>query len=478
MIWDRLVSGRRLLSEDGLLWCTLDDNEKDRFREIAKRIFGAACTYPAVVWQHSIQGKGYTGSVSVGHNYVLPFGNTVSGGIGVLERTPEHNTNYSNPDNDPKGPWRAGDVRNALYRPNLVYDIPTPSGMTIKPPPKGWRWSWETMKQKIAHGEIVFSKDETRIIHKIYLEDQGGRVPESIWLAKEAGSTRAANGELRGLFGYAPDYTTAKPTALIDQMVTLSASAGGVVADYFAGSGATGHAVINHKRYTAGNWSFILVELADHFDSMLIPRIKKVTFTPEWKDGKPTRQATAEEAERSPRIVKYIRLESYDDALNNISFTDPTGQKVLEFDDYLLKYMLEWETKASETLLNVEKLARAFPYELNITEGQETTKKVVDIPETFNYLLGLDVRTRRVCQDKARRYLVIRGQIDHRRMVVIWRAIAGWQKKDYERDRKFIAEQKLAEGADEVFVNGDSLIANARALDPVFKARMFSEVRS
>ena len=91
-----------------------------------------------------------------------------------------------------------------------------------------------------------------------------------------------------------------------------------LVLDYFAGSGTTGHAVINLNREDGGRRKFILVELGDYFDTVLLPRIKKVTFTPEWKDGKPKRLATPEEAERSPRIMKVVRLESYEDALNNL----------------------------------------------------------------------------------------------------------------------------------------------------------------
>jgi adenine-specific DNA-methyltransferase len=251
---------------------------------------------------------------------------------------------------------------------------------------------------------------------------------------------------------------------------------GATVLDYFAGSGTTGHAVIKLNQEEGGQRHFILAEMGEYFDTVLLPRIKKVTFSPEWKAGKPVRQATREEAERSPRIVKYICLESYEDALNNISFTLPKGQKVLEFDDYLLKYMLQWETKESETLLNVEKLASPFSYGLTITDGQQTTRKTVDIPETFAYLLGLHVKTRRAHADRDRRYLVYRGCIDHREVAVIWRDTRGWDKKDYERDKKFVADQKLAQGADEVFVNGDSFIPGARALEPVFKSRMFGGV--
>ena len=249
-----------------------------------------------------------------------------------------------------------------------------------------------------------------------------------------------------------------------------------LVLDYFAGSGTTGHAVINLNREDSGRRKFILVEMADYFDTVVLPRVKKVTFTPEWKDGKPERMATAEEAERSPRIVQYIRLESYEDALNNIAFDDASDQQAMQFDDYLLQYMLRWETRASGTLLNVENLARPFSYKLHIHADGQTGEKVADIPETFNYLLGLSVKTRKVYDDAGRRYLVYRGHIDHRTVAVIWRETEGWQKADFERDQKFVAAQKLAEGADEVFVNGDSFIPNARALEPAFKARVFAPV--
>lgn len=252
-----------------------------------------------------------------------------------------------------------------------------------------------------------------------------------------------------------------------------------VVLDYFAGSGTTGHAVIQLDRDGEGSRRrFVLVEMGEYFDTVLLPRIKKVTFSPEWKDGKPKRVATQEEAERSPRIVKVIRLESYEDALNNIQFDDASGQQALRFDDYLLKYMLKWETRGSETLLNVERLARPFSYKLHIHQDGQTREKVADIPETFDYLLGLHLQTRKAYDDDGRRYLVYRGRIDHRRIVVIWRDTEGWQKSELERDKKFVAEQKLTEGADEVFVNGDSFIPNAKALEPMFKARMFAEVQA
>ena len=100
----------------------------------------------------------------------------------------------------------------------------------------------------------------------------------------------------------------------------------------------------------------------------------------------------------------------------------------------------------------------------------------MDIPETFTYLLGLTTKTRRIYKDKERYYLVYRGTIDHREIAIIWRETSGWGKEDYKRDKKFVEEQKLTEGVDEVFVNGDSYIPEARALESVFKSRMFGSL--
>jgi len=255
-----------------------------------------------------------------------------------------------------------------------------------------------------------------------------------------------------------------KPEALISRLIELGSDEGDLVLDFFTGTGTT--AAVAQKM----NRRWIAVESAQFFSEKPFKRMNRVlqgegrgiSKNVGWKGG---------------GFFKFIRLESYEDTLNNIEFDDASGQQALEFDDYLIKYMLKWETKHSETLLNLEKLVCPFTYRLHSHADGQTHGKVVDVSETFNYLLGLHVQSRRVYDDSGRRYLVYCGQIrDGRRVVVIWRETEGWQKADLERDREFVAEQKLTESADEVFVNGDSFIPNARALEPVFKARMFAQV--
>jgi len=339
-------------------------------------------------------------------------------------------------------------------------------------PGNGWSRAPETLQDLIKRGEIIFGDDESvQPRRKVFLTEQSKRQLPSVL-------SDASRGK-QDLDKLGMEFPYCHPVSLYEELQGAAApDADDTVLDHFAGSGTTGHAVINLNREDGGARKFILAEIGQYFDTVLLPRLKKVTFAPEWKDGKPRRMATTEEAERSPRIVKYVRLESYEDALNNIAFDDASGQQAMKFDDYLLQYMLKWETRASETLLNVEKLARPFSYKLHIHADGQTREKLADIPETFNYLLGLHVQTRRVYDDKGRRYLVYRGRIDHRNVAVLWRETKGWQKADFERDKKFVAEQKLTEEADEIFVNGDSLIPGARALEPIFKARMFAPVEA
>ncbi|WP_052958635.1 site-specific DNA-methyltransferase [Maribacter thermophilus] len=282
MFRDRLVGIYDLMANDGFIWVTLDDNAIFHAKLLMDDIFGKMNFMGNIIWQHSLQGKGYEGKFSIHHNYILCYRKNDEIKLGLDERLEKHNINYSNPDNDPNGDWRSGDVRNSLYRPNLIYDIKTPSGNVISPPENGWRWSKETVKEKIKSGEIIFSDDETRIIRKIYLKNQKGRVPESIWFDKdlddlpesvwygdESGTTRTANKEIKDLFGH-KIFDTPKPEKLLKKIIHLSTNEGDLVFDSFGGSGTTFS--VAHKM----NRKWIGVEIGGHADEVILPRMLKV----------------------------------------------------------------------------------------------------------------------------------------------------------------------------------------------------------
>lgn len=254
---ERLLVARRLLKNDGVIFIAIDDNEQAALKLLCDQLFGEENFLASIIWQHSIQPKGYSGTFSVHHNYILCYQKTAQFVLNSLPRTDEDNKAYANPDNDPRGKWRSGDVRNALYRPNLIYDIISPSGNVIKPCANGWRWSKETVEEKIKSGEIVFSKDETRIIRKIYLDTLEGRTPETIWFGKDVGTTRSAMSEIKEIFGSSV-FGTPKPTSLIERTLRLISRMDATVLDFFAGSGTTGHAVMKLNAEDGGSRRFIL----------------------------------------------------------------------------------------------------------------------------------------------------------------------------------------------------------------------------
>jgi len=264
MMFPRLVLARNLLRQDGAIFVTIDDNEGANLRTLMDEVFGAENFLANIAWKHTQQSKNDERYFSRHWNSVLAYRRSPELVRFVLPRTEENNKAYRNPDNDPNGDWRSGDVRSPNPRPTLRYDITTPSGKRIAPPDNGWRWSKDTLNDKIATGEIVFSADESRIIRKIYLASQEGRIPENVWDGAEVGVTRDANREIQEIFG-ATVFDTPKPTGLIRRIVQLATSAASedIVLDFFAGSGSTAHAVALQNAEDGGRRRAISINIPE-----------------------------------------------------------------------------------------------------------------------------------------------------------------------------------------------------------------------
>ena len=287
---------------------------------------------------------------------------------------------------------------------------------------------------------------------------------------------------------------------------------------------------------------FILVEMGEYFDTVLLPRIKKVTYTPEWKDGKPKRMATPEEAQRSPRIVKVVRLESYEDTLNNLetrrteaqqsllNSTDAQGADGLK-EQYILRYMLNVETRGSQSLLNVQAFTDPTAYKLKVKRpGSDESREVnVDLLETFNWLIGITVKHIAAPQmfsaaferDSEKR-LHLRGRLkpvasvqcsvvsvqkektresslkteplttehcfwfrtvtgttpDGRKALVIWRKLTGEPEQDnLVLDEWFTRQGYSAKDSefDLIYVNGGNNLENLKTPDDLWKVRLIEE---
>ncbi len=277
MMYPRLFLARNLLREDGVIFISIDDHEVHNLRMLMDEVFGEENFLASIVWKHTQQSKNDERYFSRHHNNILSYRRGEELPPFRLGRTQEDNKAYSNPDNDPRGDWRSGDVRSPNYRATLRFPVATPSGKTIDPPENGWRWKEETLLTKLETGEVIFSPDETRIIRKIYLADQEGRTPENVWLHDVAGTTRHANSEIKELFGYAA-FDTAKPIALIKRMLELATvrETEDIVLDFFAGSASMAHAVLELNKEDSGNRKFIMVQLPEPTDNPDYPTIADI----------------------------------------------------------------------------------------------------------------------------------------------------------------------------------------------------------
>jgi adenine-specific DNA-methyltransferase len=237
-----------------------------------------------------------------------------------------------------------------------------------------------------------------------------------------------------------------------------------VILDFFAGSGTTAHAVMELNKNGKGKRKFVLVDMAEYFDTVTMPRIKKIAYSYDWKDGKPT------EANGLGIFFKYHYLEQYEDTLNNIAFIekDKTFQETLdEFGDYLLRYILEFETRDSPTRLNIEKFQMPFDYKIKVTNSGQKRLAAVDLVETFNYLLGVNVEKFRTFKDKEREYRCIFGKRKDENIAIIWRNTT---TIDLRRDKEFIENTILAKTEySRIFINGDSIVEKAEAIEPEFR---------
>jgi len=354
------------------------------------------------------------------------------------------------------------------------------TGKACPYPSRGWMCPYETSDARISFKElnadnrIVYGKDEANVPRlKRFLHDVDTNVSKSVVHDYTDGEK-----ELTALMGSTNTFPNPKPTTLIERLLLQTTTNDDVVMDYFAGSGTTAHAVTKANRADGWRRRYILTEMGDYFESVLKPRIQKVVYSKDWKDGKPVSR------EGSSQLIKVLRLESYEDALNNLEVKKPaTGQGALDFggddmkgfrEDYLLHYMLDVETRGSASLLNIDGFRDPFAYELKIATSSagETQPTKVDLVETFNYLLGLQVKTTETLQG----FRVVTGQtLAGEKVLVIWRNLA---EKDNAALDAFFDKQKYNPRDmefDLIYVNGDNNLQNLRREDETWKVRLIEE---
>lgn len=294
-------------------------------------------------------------------------------------------------------------------------------------------------------------------------------VPKTVWSGGDYDAGNYGNTLLINILGEKL-FDFPKSINLVEQCVYLATAEkkDAYVLDYFGGSGTTAHAVMNLNRKDDGNRKYFLVEMGAHFDNVLMPRTQKLIYSPEWKDGKPVTREF-----RESHCFKYIRLESYEDTLNNLSLVKSDMQQMLleqssEFkEDYLLSYFLDVETKKS--LLDLDKLEKPFGYKLKIsTDTVGVTKdKDINIVDTFNYILGVKV----ISEDLVNGIKIIIGEMEGvGKTLIIWRDI---QDVDNSKLDDFMSKMKFHprdSEFDAIYINGDHTLEDPRSIVKVTEA--------
>ncbi|MGV7004608.1 site-specific DNA-methyltransferase [Desulfovibrio sp. QI0442] len=267
MMYPRIKLAKNLLRYDGVLFISIDDAEQPNLRKICDEVFGENNLVANVVWRSKDNSNNDAKRFSTDHNHIVVYAKSADWlPARVFDESKQ--SHFKNPDNDPRGPYFDGNPLNSPnFRENLIYDLVSPSGNTIKSPKNGWRWSKAAMKEKMESGEIRFNDTETGIRRRTYLADQKGLPPSSLWIDLEkTGHNRQAKYEILKLFGE-DIFDTPKPTRLIEYMMNLACIGNNdLVLDFFAGSSSSAHAVLNYAMKSKVAVRYIMVQLPELID--------------------------------------------------------------------------------------------------------------------------------------------------------------------------------------------------------------------
>ncbi len=539
LMQDRVAVSQALMTRIACYAIAIDDFEVAHLIELMDERFRLYDIHIIVV-NHHPQG-GMSNNVSRTHEYMLvatPFGEDILRGGKKSGENELRSFMLSGP----------GENKSRAGRPNSFYalliDDKNSRIVGCEPPPEGpnypttpnelgyarrypispsgeekvWCRAYSSAAEAISNGEIVIAESGTI---KLSVATEGKRYSlmsnwtDARYNAGPHGTALLAHiVKDREAFSYPKSLFTVRDAI---EAMTWQASSPRIL-DFFGGSATTAHAVMLLNREDASHRKFVLCEMGAYCDTVVIPRLKKIAYAPEWKDGKPKRLATPEEADRSPRIMKIVRLESYEDTLNNLDIRRSDAQKSLLDEpaakgdgklreQYLLKYMLDVETRGSQSLLNVAAFRDPTAYRLSVKRpGSDESREVcVDLLETFNWLIGLTVdaiaapqvfsaafardtedrlqlQGERIKADAKGQFWFrrVEGKLpDGRKALIVWRKLGDdLEQANLVLDHFLTDKLKISTKDfefDVIYVNGSNNLENLKAPDDTWKVRLLEE---
>jgi adenine-specific DNA-methyltransferase len=526
LMYDRLKLTRNVLHDSGVLVAAIDDAQQRELSFLLSETFddqllGTFCV------RSNPSGRPTQAGYAVSHEYLLVAGQSSSSTISRLPPTEDQMARFNQTDADGAFEWRNlrregsdsdRNARRSMYYPIYILgdEIKIPNmtwndsdqawdidealrdGEQVVYPDnengeqKRWRWEWKTVVREKS--SLAVRKDRSGKDY-VYLKrrpNEEGVVSVSSWFDAKHSSVEHGTALLKSLFGTSPFSYPKSIHAVVDSIYIAGASEKkALVMDYFGGSGTTGHAVINLNRSDKGSRKYILVEQGEYFDSVTKPRMQKVVYSAEWREGKATAPQTG-----VSHAFKIIKIEGYEDTLNNLQLNRSQAQASLidslpqaAHDDYLLRYMLEIESRGS--LLNVEQFNKPFDCKLKVSVDSAGAyeERTIDLVETFNYLIGL--RVKHIDMQLSLGFVAITGTLpSNEKTLVLWRDV---ERMDYDTLNRRIDQLAINPADSEfdvVYINGDHNIPavftsteaeggitktlKIRQIEPEFMSRMFS----
>jgi adenine-specific DNA-methyltransferase len=520
LIDQSLPLGKRLLADDGVLCGTIDDEQQKEFSSLLSTHFSAENVLGTVAIRINPSGRVTLRGFAQAHEYAIFVGRSDDSVIAKLPRTEEQQERFDQADQAGDFEWRnfrrEGSSSERSARPKRFFPLYV-SGCNVRVPKLEWIeaeraykvleepglseeviypidsqggervWRWGLKRIALELKEIVPKKKangQLQVYYK-YRPNAAGVLPLTVWADKKYSATEYGTAVLKKLFGDRNVFDFPKSIHAVTDCLRVAGALRGdaLVIDYFGGSGTTGHAVIDLNREDSGNRKYVLVEMGKHADSVLIPRLKKVAYATEWNEGKPLNRDTG-----ISHLLKVIRLESYEDTLNNLRLVrteDQTGvlSRAADSvrDDYLMGYFLTVESAGSASLLDIDAFRDPFSYKLKIASSSagETKEMNVDLPETFNWLLGIKIGQ----IDSSKGFLTVRGEThEGGRLLIVWRKLSGDSIADNVLLEKFLAKLQVNPADTEfaaIYVNGPHTLSDPHnkihLIEETFKRLMFDD---
>ncbi|HCG7072151.1 TPA: site-specific DNA-methyltransferase [Vibrio parahaemolyticus] len=523
---ERLVQGKSLLSNDGIACVTIDDYELHNLAKLMEQVYEELAGTVAIRIKPS--GRPIPNGFALAHEYALFARNNDSISIRRLERTAEQLARYR--EKDEKGPFfwemlrKAGGGASQKDRPTMCYpfilrtdgtlvlaschydqsleeytniqELGTNETLIWPARDDGtmgrWYLSRERVQNMVAELKAVQQEDGRYFIYYRRRPNEGVQ-PLSFWSDAKYSATEHGTALIKKMFGTSSAFSYPKSIYAVEDCLKVAGAGekSSFVVDYFAGSATTGHAVLNLNRKDDGKRKFLLVEQGQYFDQVTKPRVLKAAFSSQWNDGLPQNN------EYQSVILKTVKLESYEDTLNNITLNKPTFATDLFTqdneklnNDYLINYMLDVESEKS--LLSTDSFRKPFNYEMEIAADSAgaTERQAIDLVETFNFLIGLHVKS--IESNVERGFVRIEGTLPTgERTLILWRDCdkIGYDKlNDYANRFDLYAKEQTF---DVIYINGDHNVQTAftvegedgeivrslklRQIEPEFLSLMFAE---